>query len=513
MTTIESLAAAPVERWIGEARDLALRNDLRAAETLLRAAIARFPDNDEVGIALASVCWQRGEHDDARALLRETLRRQPAHLAAAFTLARIEAEQSDFPAAEEALRRAFTGFAQPSDLVLRAAKMLADWGRKPGAVDVCEAAIASGDVDPKLHLYAAALLGQIGEFERARERYEFALDHDPAAIEAGAAYGLATMQRYTDREHSDRARFEYALERSDLADAERASLLFALGKLHDDLGEFADAANCLRRANALIDHSAWSRRNWRRLVDARLAAKPLPARTPGAEECVPIFVVGAPRSGTTLVAELLGRSPLVRNRGELDWLPHFAERVANAGRVDVALLDDIAAEYLSKLQQGERDARWFVDKQPLNFLHADLIRALFPQAWIVHCRRNARDTALSIWSQHFGSTEYRFAYDFDDIAAVLRGCAKLMARAANTSGSRVIDVRYEAIAQHPQTIVDAIAATIGAPRFDCSRADERRHAIGTASLWQARQPVYTASIGRWRAYAEFVPELMGFSDD
>ena len=126
MTTIESLAAAPVERWLGEARDLALRNDLRAAETLLRAAIARFADNDEVGIALASVCWQRGEHDDARALLRETLQRQPAHLAAAFTLARIEAEQSDFPAAEEALRRAFTGFSQPSDLALRAAKMLAD---------------------------------------------------------------------------------------------------------------------------------------------------------------------------------------------------------------------------------------------------------------------------------------------------------------------------------------------------------------------------------------------------
>jgi len=509
---IEPLAAAPAAYWLDEARARALSGELDVSEALLRAALARFPEDIEVHVALASVLWQRGDRDDARALLRGALQNHPAHLAAAFTLARIEAEGSDFSAAEDVLRRAFSGVAQPADLALRAAKMLADWGRKPGAVDVCEAAIASGNVDPTLHLYDAALLGQIGDFELARRRYEFALDHDPAAIEAGAAYGLATMQRYADRDSPDRNRFEHALQRADLSAGARASLLFALGKLHDDLGDFADAARCLREANALVDTSAWSRRNWRRLVEARLAAKPLPQRTPGVDECVPIFVVGAPRSGTTLVAELLGRSPLVRNRGELDWLPHYAERVAGANRVDVALLDEIAAAYLQKLQQGEHDVRWFVDKQPLNFLHVGLIRALFPQAWIVHCRRSERDTALSIWSQHFGSGEYRFAYDFDDIAAVLRGCEKLMAKAAKAPDAHAVGVRYEAIAQAPQAIIDDIATTIGLPPFDCSRAEERRHAIGTASLWQARQPVYTASIGRWRAYAEFLPELLGFAD-
>jgi len=510
---IETLATAPVAQWLDVARERALRQELEASEAVLRAALTRFPGDAEVHVALASVLWQRGARDGARALLREVLQGQPAHLAAAFTLARIEAEQPDFAAAEDALRNAFSHANQPADLALRAAKMLADWGRKPAAVDVCEAAIASGSNDPTLHLYDAALLGQIGEFGRARQRYEFALDHDPAAIEAGAAYGLATMQRYAVRENPDRTRFENALERADLSNAARSSLLFALGKMHDDLGDFADAARCLREANALVDTRAWSRRNWRRLIDARLAAKPLPSRTPDADECVPIFVVGAPRSGTTLVAELLGRSPLVRNRGELDWLPHFAERVASAGRIDLALLDDIAAAYLPKLHQGERNVRWFIDKQPLNFLHVDLIRALFPQAWIVHCRRSERDTALSIWSQHFGSSEYRFAYDFDDISAMLRGCEKLMAKAAKAADAHVIDVRYEAIAQAPQAIVDGIAATLGLPAFDCSRADGQRHAIGTASLWQARQPVYTASIGRWRAYAEFLPELLGFGDD
>ena len=87
-----------------------------------------------------------------------------------------------------------------------------------------------------------------------------------------------------------------------------------------------------------------------------------------------------------------------------------------------------------------------------------------------------------------------------------------MAKAANASDPRIVEVRYEALTQDPQAAIDGVATAIGLPSFDCTRADETRHAIGTASLWQARQPVYTASVGRWRAYAEFVPELLGFSD-
>ncbi len=510
-TLLMELADRPVDQWLEAGRKLALSQDLAGASVVLQAALGRHAGDSELSLALAGVRWQMRDHAGAQVLLEDLLARQPEHAAAAFTLARLHIERGCMQAAATVLGALFERSSQPPDLVLRAAKMLAGGGCKQGAADLCEAALTAGSDAPLLRVYVAALQSQLGDFERARGHYVSALEHDSKALDFGAAYGLASIKRYSDPTDSDLVRFKALLQRSELSPPAQASVLFALGKASDDLGDYACAAAYLREANGLVDHRSWSRKNWRRMIEARLAGTHLPQRKPTAAECTPVFIVGPPRSGTTLVAELLGRSPEVCNRGELDWLPHFAEQVARCARPDLELLESIATAYLARLQQGEAHLRWFVDKQPLNFLHVDLILALFPQARIVYCRRGARDTALSIWSQHFDSTEYRFAYDFTDIAAVLNGCKRLMAKAARDS--RLVEVRYEELARNPAAVIGALAIALDLPPFDCGAPNPTRSVIGTASVWQARQPVYTRAIGRWRGYAQFVPELLRFADD
>src|SRR5262249_36157818 len=160
---------------------------------------------------------------------------------------------------------------------------------------------------------------------------------------------------------------------------------------------------------------------------ARMQAPPLRARAVLDDAFVPVFIVGAPRSGTTLAAELLSRRAQVCNRGESRWIWSLSQKLASGGKPDADLPDALAHEYEKQTRQDDAgSARWFIDKQPLNLLHVGLIMALFPQARIVYCVRNARDTALSLWTQFFREPTYAFAYAFADIAALQQGCERLM---------------------------------------------------------------------------------------
>ncbi len=508
---IDALAARPETDWLACGQNLVLRRDLASAVAVFCAAVREHPESVDLGYACAGVLWQAGQPAQAEALLRALLARQPEHAAATFLLAKLLKEQARMHAAETVVRALFRTEQQGVDTVIQAVELLDDCGRKRAAADLCEDVIATGSPDPRLHAYAGMLNMQVGRFEVARERYLFAFEHDARASEWQAANGLSSLQRYADATHPDFALFERCLQRDDLSPRARASLLFALGKACDDVADTARASACFREGNALVaGFTRWSRKDWRRRIAARLDGNVLPRIATADDSRIPVFILGMPRSGSTLLAERLARHPQVCDRGELAWLPFLADRIGAAGRPDQGLMHRCAAEYLTQLAQDDSDARWFIDKQPMNFLHVDLIRALFPEARIIRCERGQRDTALSIWMQYFAGTEENFAYDFADIAAVMQGCTRLLARADKESGPAMRKVRYEDLVTDPQAGIDAIANWLGLPEADLAAAPAMDTAISTSSLWQARQPVYTRSVGRWRAYAEHVPELMRF---
>lgn len=503
------LAQAPEQEWLERGRALALHADLAGALAVFSAAAQRYPESGEVRVGLAGLCWQMQQHAQAEALLRGWLAQHSDHVAATFLLVRLLREQGRMGAAAQAMRQLFEHGPHDTDIVIQAVEMLDDYGRPQDAAAICEAELAAGSTDPRMHAYAGMLDIELGEFERARERYEFALAHSPAAVEWNIPIGLSGLQRYRDSSHPDFALFRDVLSRPGLSDKTRITTLFALGKAHDDIADYAQAASYLRKANALAHAaSSWSRKQWNRSVEARLAARPYPFTLPAPADWTPIFIVGVPRSGTTLLAELIAQHPQVRNRGELGWIKLLAQRLSLTAASRQASYEQAASVYAAQLRQDDDDAHWFIDKQPLNLLHVDLIMALWPNARIIHCQRHARDTALSLWSQSFHDQAHDYAYDFDDIGALIRDCRRLATHWSARYPTAFRTVHYEDLVAAPDDVVAALIDWLGLPAMSSADPMQEPHGISTASAWQARQPVHTRSTGRWHEYAAYLPELL-----
>lgn len=497
-------------------RAVVLRGDLAAAlESVVRARI-EYPGSIELWRTQAGILQQAGRGAEAELLLRDLLSQYPGDTAASFSLARMLGDQGRMAAAAATLRTCFATRenCRDADLAINAIELLDDCGRNRDAAVIIQSAIAESPDDTRLHAYASMTQMQMGEFERAREHYLFALKRDARAWEWHMPIGLASAQRYASDEHPDFTLFRGGLQRKTLSEKARAELHFALGKAHDDIADYATAARHLREGNAMVHRlTKWSRKDWRRSVESRLAAPPIRQTVEPTENFRPVFIVGVPRSGTTLLAELLSRYPQVCNRGELPWIARLAEQGGLEGNADIKALQRAAIIYAAQSRQDDaNDANWFVDKQPLNLLYVDLMLAMFPHARIIYCQRDAGDTALSLWMQCFTKDAQRYAYDFNDIARVLRDCGRLMSHWRKRFPDSIRAASYEDMVTDTPTTIATLAQWIGLPAIPAEDhvsegKPNARSQISTSSLWQARQPVNTRSIGRWEHYTAFVPEL------
>ena len=499
--------SANSEVWLGFGRIVMQRGYAALAAAILERALAVHPASVALRYWHANAAWHAGDAGTAEAGLRKLLA-DATDADAAMLLAQILRGQGRLSASVAILAEHASAVGDVPTLLVWA-QFLRESQRQDLALDWCERALGKGPDDPRLYALAGNLAQELGQFDLARKRYLDALAHGIDLNLWFVLGSLASVGRYSDRAHADFKLFERALRDPTLSPRARSVVLFAQGKAHDDLGDHASAATAWRKANALMRPLApWSRTAWQTFVASRVVARRFPVRRSTAD-CMPVFVVGLPRTGTTLVAELLGRHPDLRNRGELPMLGYLAERLAAVDDAQqAAAIEDAAAIYLAHLQRDDASARGYIDKNPLNFRYLDAIAAMCPGARVIYCRRQLRDAALSIWSQPFGNEEYGFANDFDDIAALATGCATLMAHWQSSLPISITTVEYEQVTADPEGTVARLTAELGLAPFDPSQAEQSvASVITSASQWQARQPIHRRSVERWRAYAEYLPEL------
>lgn len=463
----------------------------------------------------ARALWQHNEVARAEAILREAHACEPAREDTATLLAEVLRSQGRFTAASQVLHEMCRASAFEPSLCVRAARFAQQCDRHGIARAICDEALAGGTATPDLLVVAGHLARELGDFATARAHYLAALEAGIDLERNHVLGALANTRRYTDPADAEIARFAARFADGRCSPRSRASAGFALAKAQNDLADYAAAAITLRAANAMV-HAArpWDAAAWERFVAARQRESVAPVGAAPAHDFVPVFIVGLPRTGTTLTATLLVRSIAARDRGELRALRFIADQLVGGGHLaNPAALAEAGNLYRTLAVQDDPKTTWYVDQDPLNFRWLHIAAAMFPQLRVIHLRRDPRDTALSLWSQDFAHPDMAFSNEFADIAAFMHGHDALMQHWKQTLHAPIHDLDYEALVSDPDAVLAQLRDFIGAP---ARKSEGEANAIGenapmqSASVWQARQPVYRTSVGRWHRYAPFVPELARF---
>jgi tetratricopeptide (TPR) repeat protein len=387
-------------------------------------------------------------------------------------------------------------------------------GRTSEAEASCRRAV---DLDPRL-VPALVLLSELqadqGQFDAALASLEHAIAVEPRSPQAWA--GLARWRTMTG---SDRAWLVQAQQMADggLPRQQEVLLRYAIGKYFADVQAFDQAFASYHRANELerLGKHKHDRQLLARAVDILIRtydrAWLTRTRNEASDSQRPVFIIGMPRSGTTLVEQILASHPAAFGAGELPFWEtalHAHEAAVLHAQTSNATLLRLAKEYLHLLETLEPGAQRVIDKMPGNFMFLGWIRAALPHARIIHMRRDPIDTCLSIYFQHF-ETAPAYTNDLEDLAHYYTEYSRLMThwRTILPAGA-MLEVPYEELVADQEGWSRRLLEFIGLP-WDARCIDFHRTArtIVTASKWQVRQKISKTSVGRWHSYADFIGPL------
>ena len=500
------------------AADALAANQLAEAGRILRDHLAIRPDDADAWKMLGDVLLKEDRFAEAEDAFARALARAPDFDGARFGLATALFRQQKAGPAIAALDRLLAK--APRDAAYRnlLAGALGLAGDAAASEKLYAELVAELPRQPHLRLNHGHALKTIGRTADAMAAYRQAIALAPQLGEAYWSLANLKTARFTDAE-IDAMRAALGA----VPEAARRDFHIALGQALEDRKAYAEsfthyaAAAALRRAT--LDYSADATTAWRHKAEHLLTADFFAARADaGCPAPDPIFIVGLPRAGSTLVEQILASHSQVEGTMELPDLGRVATRLAAAhGRSDY--LDCLAqtgagewaaagAAYLESTRARRRlGRRFFIDKMPNNFRHAGLIRLILPNAKIIDVRRAPLATCFSAFKQHFAQGQ-AFSYDLVELGRYYRDYVALMAHYDRVLPGRVHRVIYEELVADTEAAVRGLLAHCGlAFEPGCLRFFENPRPVETASAGQVRRPIYTGSLEQWRHYAPWLGPL------
>ena len=485
-------------------------NELHVAEPLLRARLKASPFDVAAIRMMAELAARIGRYRDSEALLRRALDLAPAFIPARANLATVLHRQNRTVEALAELDRLNTADpGNPAHATLRAA-VLGRVGDYDEAIALYREVLEHKPDQPKLWMSYGHALKTVGRQDDAIAAYRRGLDVDPTLGEIW--WSLANLKTVSFNA-ADIDRMRQALQSPGLSDENRLHLDFALGKAFDDAGDadiaFAHYAsgNALRRSQIDYDPDEVSRQ-----VDAMIAYfQPDILAALAGQGCAapdPIFILGMPRAGSTLIEQIVACHSMVEGTMELPDIPRLAAKISGRYPADLGALDSeafagLGQDYLDATRIQRREGKpHFIDKLPNNWLHSFFIHLILPNARIIDARRHPLDCGFSNFRQHFARGQ-GFSYGLDDIGRYYADYVRLMAHVDRLLPGRVHRVIHERLLDDPEGEIRALLAALGLP-FEqaCLDFHSSGRAVRTASSEQVRRPINRDGVGQWRPYAD-----------
>jgi tetratricopeptide (TPR) repeat protein len=509
LTAAQHVAAA------GQALDA---GRVEQASLYLASVTAVHPDHPEVLRMLAGIQGMQGHHQESVRTMRRALAQRPDDPAYHNTLGTLLGQAGEYDAAIAALRR--TCELQPDMAIAwyNLGVMLVRSVRNEEALHALQQAVV---IAPD-HMSARALLADMlrmrGETERAATEYRRVIAEQPRA--GMAWWGLADL-RTLRLDEQDIEQMQQALREPQATDDDLMAIGFALAKAYDDTGQYAESLAALATANTIARRrQTWNREGYSTAISSLNAVfTPPPAGAPGGLGEEVIFIVGLPRSGSTLVEQILASHSLVNGAGELPDLPQvLAEESRRRGQhfpqwvsaMQPADWERLGHRYLERTAYWRKGPPRFTDKLPGNWIYLGAIRAMLPGARIIGCRRDPLETCFSCYRQRLDNNEY--TRNFDDLASFWRDCDRSLRHWRNLHPSRVLVHDYEAMLADPATRIRQLLEFCDLPFEEtCLRFHENAREVRSPSATQVRQPLMsnTARTPRYGALLDPLRTALG----
>lgn len=518
----ESLVLAPDNPGFifNYARLLAELSRWQEALPLYQRILELDPRNIDAWHGMAQALQASGHLEDAAGCWQRGIGVAPDHVPSWIGLVNALEALNRGAEALSACRQGYAVTRRDPEMALRLAEALADHGSISEALDLLDRLLAEDPGSAAAHYRKGVILTAQGKFSEAQAELAEALRLAPDFYQA--LIHVTTIRKLAMDDPLVMDLGERVARDTWSAPGQAINANFAFAKICEDNGDYDQAFKCYLEGNRLfrktIDYSAENQREYYKSIRGAFDAEFLKWRRDGNPSEVPVFVVGMPRSGTTLVEQILAGHPSVSAGGEMTLLNETLRRAlgerywtdfANAtATLDTAAFAGVARQYLAVSQALYPEALRIVDKMPSNFMLLGLIHALFPNARIIHCRRDPLDTCLSCFTTLF-KTGQLYSYDLRDLGDFYRLYESLMEHWRTLLPPEILlEVHYERVVEDFEAQARALIAHCGL-EWDpaCLEFNVANRVVKTASTYQVRQPLYRSSVQRWRRFARHLGPL------